>query len=85
MTKDYQPNKAIRILFEEEPGIFAVLNLAEDEDEEETCHPPNLFPTTFYFLPTYVFCIPHFDHRIRQWVLVPLRSFGQQKSKNDRR
>ena len=76
MTKDYQPNQAV--LFEEESDQESLPSLAEDEDEEETRPPPYLFPAIFYFRPTLGVCIPHFDHRTRQWVLVPLRSFGQQ-------
>ena len=79
MTKDYQPNQAV--LFEEESDQESLPSLAEDEDEEETRPPPYLFPAIFYFLPTFGVCIPHFDHRTRQWVLVPLRSFGQQSQR----
>ena len=76
MTKDYQPNQAV--LFEEESYQESLPSFAEDEDEEETRPPPDLFPAIFYFLPTFGVCIPHFEHRTRQWVLVPLHSFGQQ-------
>ena len=53
MTKDYQPNQSV--LFEEESDQESLPSLAEDEVEEETRPPPNLFPAIFYFLPTVVF------------------------------
>ena len=81
MTKDNHSNQAI--LFEEESDQKSLPSLAEDEDEEESRPPPYLFPAIFYFLPTFGVCIPHFDHRTRQWVLAPLRSFSRRKIADD--
>ena len=81
MTKDHQPNQAV--VFEEESDQDYLPLLAEDEDEEETRPPPHLFPAIFYFLPTFGVCISHFDHRTRQWVLAPLRSFSRRMIADD--